>query len=72
MKALRLVLACAWAAGLGACGGGSAPPPPEPQPQLTLTTAAIKEDLALGDELILNVDGRWSYAGTGTVYLQLR
>ena len=79
MQVMRMVSACALAAGLSACGGGggggSAPPPAtesQPQPQLTVTTATIKEDLAVGDELSLKVDGRWSYAGAGTVYLQLR
>lgn len=57
---------------LSACGGGSAPPPPEPLPQLSVSTAAIKEDLAVGDELALKIEGSWSYAGTGQVYLQLR
>lgn len=59
---------------LTACGGGggSASAPPEPQPQLGITTAAIKEELAIGDELALKIDGSWSYAGTGAVYLQLR
>jgi len=73
MRASSLLWACVLTAGVSACGGGGGGnSPPEAQPQLTLTTAAIKQDLAVGDELALKVDGRWSFTGPGAVYLQLR
>ena len=74
MSYSRLALAGLMVAGLSACGGGggSASSPPEPQPQLSITTAAIKEELATGDEFALKIEGNWSYAGAGSVFLQLR
>ncbi len=78
MKVVGWAALCALAVVLAGCGGGGgsssggAAPAPDVQPQLTLTTTALKEDMAVGDEFALKVDGRWSFAGTGTLYLQLR
>lgn len=73
MQTMRWMVACALAAGLMGCGGGGgASPAPEPMAQVTLSTAAIKQDLAAGDVLGLKLEGQWTFAGTGPVYLQLR
>lgn len=63
MCSTRFFLVAMLATALSACGGGSGLPP-EPTPQLSISSAPIKEELAAGDEIVLKVEGRVSYAGT--------
>lgn len=71
MCSTRFFLVAMLATALSACGGGSGSPP-EPTPQLSISSAPIKEELAAGDEIVLKVEGRVSYAGTQALFLQLR
>lgn len=63
------------ATAISACGGGGGGgqvQPVEPLPQLSISTPAVKEDMAVGDELSLRIDGQWNYGGSGPLYVQLR